>query len=83
MRLNTEKRLRKIFVRDGETGESTDEEVFDYGRDTLPGDKTMMQNDRNTLPGDKTFDNSDNTRMDQLIREQDEAALASILQNQR
>ena len=82
MRLNTEKRLRKIFVRDGETGESTDEEVFDGVRDSLPGDKTMMRNYRNTLPGDKTVDNSE-TRMDWLIREQDEAALASVLFNQR
>ena len=61
MRLNTEKRLRKIFVRDGDT--ESDEEVFDGVRDTLPGDKTMMRNYRNTLPGDKTVDNSD-TRMD-------------------
>ena len=65
MRLTTEKRLKKIFVRDGEAGQSTDEEeVFDGIRETLPGDKTMSRNDRDTLPGDKTVDNSAEIRMD-------------------
>ena len=47
MRLTTEKRLRKIFVRDGETG--SDEEVFDGVRETLPGDKLPLPQDLRVL----------------------------------